>query len=77
MGEPTAEAGADLDMFLFGGGIICAIDEPCSIPFWTAWWTACCDLLLLLEFGLLCIREWRVSSSDLENRFVQPGNWQA
>jgi hypothetical protein len=28
-----AEAGADLDMVLFGGGIMVAMAEPCSIPF--------------------------------------------
>lgn len=29
------------------------------------------------EFGFVCILECLVSSSDLENRFVQPGNVQA
>ena len=35
-----------------------------------------CVLLLLLEFGLLCILECLVNSSDRLKRFVQPGNWQ-
>jgi hypothetical protein len=65
-----ADAGADLVMLFFGGGIMVAIAEPCCIPCSTP----CCVLLLLLELGLLCIRECRVSSSDRENRFVQPGN---
>lgn len=34
-------------------------------------------LLFRLEFGLLCILECLVSSSDLENFFEQPGYWHA
>jgi hypothetical protein len=33
LGDPIAEVGADLDMFLFGGGIIVAIDETSNAPF--------------------------------------------
>lgn len=78
LGEPMADTGAECDMLLFGGGIMVAMAEPCSkAPFCTACWTACWVLLLLLELGLLCILEWRVSSSEREKRLVQPGNWQA
>lgn len=76
-GEPTFEVGADLEIAL-GGGIMCEL-VPSRTPAWAAAaaMAAACCLLPLLEFGLLCIRECRVSSSDRLKRFVHPGNWQA
>ena len=54
---------------------------PSSMPLLTASAAAAAAawlaLLPLRELGLLCILECRVSSSDRENRFEQPGYWQA
>lgn len=78
MGDPTLEAGADCEMALGGGGIRDAVKALLSMVGIAAPAEAtCCDLLLRLEFGLLCILECLVNSSDRLNRFVHPGYWQA
>lgn len=71
MGDDRAVGGAERIILGPGGGIT----SGCIL--WIM--VACCGwpLLPLREFGLLCILEWRVSSSERENRLLQPGNWQA
>lgn len=54
-----------------GGGIMSPGWRPPII------WCGCWPLLPRLEFGLLCILECRVNSSDLENFLLQPGKLQA
>lgn len=75
------DPGAEREMGFEGGGIMWEIWALSSMPAlataWAAATAAACCLLPLLELGLLCILEWRVSSSEREKRFVQPGNWQA
>ena len=71
LGEPALDVGADLDTISMGGGIMAVecwalMDDPSKGTL----------LLFLLEFGLLCMRECLVNSSDRLKRLVQPGNWQ-
>jgi hypothetical protein len=72
------ELGAEREMGFEGGGIMCPKDEPaCSIIPAAAAAAAAACLLPRREFGLLCILECLVSSSDLLKRFEQPGKVQA
>ena len=72
LGDDMAVGGAERIALGAGGGGIISGCKLCIKP-------GCCwrPLLPRLEFGLLCILEWRVSSSDLENFLLHPGNWQA
>ncbi len=82
MGDAKAEEGADFEPIFGGGGIIAdgviafgdVLDSNGGATATTA---LPLFLLLLREFGLLCILECLVSSSDLLNRFEQPGKLQA
>lgn len=79
MGEARLEEGAECEIVLGGGGIMCcrlvgSSNAALAATVAAAPW---CCLLPLREFGLLCMRECLVSSSDLLKRFVHPGNWQA
>jgi len=77
LGDPIFELGAEREIGFEGGGIICAIPAPGSIipaAAAAAAAAAACCLLPRLEFGLLCIRECLVSSSERLKRFEHPGN---
>ena len=78
LGDPRLELGAEREMGFEGGGIICAIEGSWAMmPAAAAAAAATCCLLPRLEFGLLCILECLVSSSDRLKRFEHPGNEQA
>lgn len=78
MGDPRLELGAEREMGFEGGGIMCAIPGDSIMPAATAAAVAAwCCLLPRRELGLLCIREWRVSSSERLKRFEHPGKVQA
>ena len=85
-GDPTYDAGADLEMASGSGGGIIIIEEApvAAVDGWSTGMAGLattvagsCDLWFLLELGLLWIRECRVSSSDRLKRLVHPGKWQA
>ena len=66
MGEARAEVGAERMARGAGGG-------GGSMSAWICW----CARLPRFELALLCILEWRVSSSERENFLLQPGKVQA
>jgi len=80
LGDPRLELGADREIGFDGGGIMCAREDPGSIipaAAAAAAAAAACCLLPRLEFKLLCILEWRVSSSERLNLFEHPEKVQA
>ena len=52
MDKPKVEVGADIDMVLFGSGIMVTTALP-KVPFCT--WRACC-VLLITRVGVECLR---------------------
>ena len=72
MGEAIADVGAERMALGPGGGGGSMLSEG-------MWAASCCWWARLprFEFVLVCIRECLVSSSDLENRLLQPLKVQA